>query len=107
MGDARGEPPEGSGVPDWCGGKRKHMNAVGRSKRADSVPGRWAKSVMERSRGITRSSHSKSNKKDFCGGERERMAECSAIEALWLRRYQIPLVIKDDANIRGQRRLSC
>ena len=49
---------------------------------ADSVPGLWAKRVIERSRGITRSSHSESKRKDFCGGERERMAECSAIEAL-------------------------
>lgn len=85
-GDEWGEPPEGRGVPDWCGGKKKHINAVGSSRMADSVPGRWAKSVIERSRGITRSSHSESNRKDLYGGERERMAECSAIEALWLDR---------------------
>lgn len=58
------------------------MNAVGRSKTADSVPGRRAKRVIERRRGITRSSHSERKRRDFGGGERERMAECSAIEAL-------------------------
>ena len=52
------------------------MNAVGRSKTADSAPGRWAKRVIERRRGTTRSSHSETKRKEFCGGERERMAEC-------------------------------
>jgi hypothetical protein len=31
---------------------------------------------------MTRSSHSERKRREFCGGERERMAECSAIEAL-------------------------
>ena len=30
---------EGRGVPDWCGGKTKQTNPVGRSNAADRVPG--------------------------------------------------------------------
>jgi hypothetical protein len=82
-------PPEGRGVPDWYGGKRKHMNAVGKSKRADSAPGRWAKRVIERRRGMTRSSHSEKKRREFRGGERERMAECNAIEASGLHRKRV------------------
>ena len=84
MGDAWGDttPPDGSGVPDSCGGKKKQRNAVGRSRTVDKVAGRSAKRVMERRRGRTRTRHSERKWNDLGGGKRERMAECSAIEAL-------------------------
>jgi len=83
-GDTRGDtaPPKGSGVPDWRGGKRIEIVTAGRSKAADNVPGRSAKRVIERRRGITRSSHSERKRKELSGGNRERMAECSMTDAL-------------------------
>jgi hypothetical protein len=84
VGDGRGDttPPDGSGVPDSCGGTKKQRNAVGRSRAIDKVPGRSAKRVTERRRGRTRTSHSERKRNDLGGGKRERMAECRAIEAL-------------------------
>ena len=84
VGDTQGDtaPPKGSGVPDWCGGKRIEIATAGRSKAADNVPGRSAKRVIERRRGITRSSHSERKRKELSGGNRERMAECSMTDAL-------------------------
>jgi hypothetical protein len=57
------------------------MAATGINKAADSVPGRSAKRVIERRRGMTRSKYSERKRKELRGGHRERMAECSAIEA--------------------------
>jgi hypothetical protein len=63
---ARGDmaPTDGRGVPDWCGGKRKQMNAVRRIKTADNMPGLSAKRVIDKRRGITRSNHSERKRKE-------------------------------------------
>jgi hypothetical protein len=74
--------PDGRGVPDWCGEKRKEMNAVRKIKTVDNVPGRSAKRVIDRRRGITRSNHSKTKKKEWDVGDLERMAECNIREGL-------------------------
>lgn len=70
---------DGNGVPD---SRRGTINkrAVGKSKIRESIPGEFAKSVIERRSGATNSSHSAGNIKDFEGGKRDLRAEYKAIE---------------------------
>jgi hypothetical protein len=109
VGDAWGEttPPEGRGVPDWCCGKRKQMAATGINKAADSVPGRSAKRVIERRRGITRSKYSERKRKELRWGHRERMAECSAIEALGNSSGKQMPAQREKCGIRERLEISC
>lgn len=70
---------DGKGVPDSRRGTiNKRM--VGKSKTSESIPGEFAKSVIERRSGATSNSHSAGNIKDFEGGKRDLRAEYKAIE---------------------------
>jgi hypothetical protein len=53
---------------------------VGKSKNRESIPGEFAKSVIERRSGATSNSHSAGNTKDFEGGKRDLRAEYRAID---------------------------
>lgn len=70
---------DGKGVPSSRRGISIN-SAVGKSKINESVPGEFAKSVIERSRGATSSNHSAGNARDFEGGKRDLRAEYRAIE---------------------------
>ena len=70
---------DGRGVPDSLRGTSIN-SAVGKSKTNESVPGEFAKSVIERRSGATSNSHSVGNTRDFEGGKRDLRAEYRAIE---------------------------
>jgi len=46
----------------------------------ESIPGEFAKSVIERRSGVTSNSHSAGNARDFEGGKRDLRAEYKAME---------------------------
>lgn len=70
---------DGKGVPDSRRGTSIN-SAVGKSKMNESVPGEFAKSVIERRSGATSNSHSAGNARDFEGGKRDLRAEYKAME---------------------------
>jgi hypothetical protein len=70
---------DGKGVPDSRRGTIIN-SAVGKSKTRESIPGEFAKSVIERRSGATSNSHSAGNTKDFVGGKRDLRAEYKAME---------------------------
>jgi len=70
---------DGKGVPDSRRGTSIN-SAVGKSKINESIPGEFAKSVIERRSGATSNSHSAGNTGDVEGGKRDLSAEYKAIE---------------------------
>jgi len=70
---------DGKGVPDSRRGTTIN-SAVGKSRTNESIPGEFAKSVIERRSGATSNSHSAGNTRDFEWGKRDLRAEYKAIE---------------------------